>query len=339
MNLFSTEQVSKWHPDKACDQVSDAILTAYLEQDKHAHCGVETMWKNDTVVLAGEIASIAELDHRAIVKRVATKLGYQANAVIDLISRQSPEINRAVSNQEKIGAGDQGMMYGYACRESASLLPFGFDLANRIIRLLSDQVPAGILQGDMKTQVTVDSSKKEIDSVQKILISACHNPQESVQDARDFIEGLMEAFMLPKHVELIINPAGKWTIGGPTADAGLTGRKIVCDQYGGYCPVGGGAFSGKDPTKVDRSGAYAAREIACDLVTHEDLEWCEIQLAYAIGVPEPVSIHVNNDKGVDFSEYIRANYDLTPKGMIQNLKLDEKNYERIAEGCHYRDRI
>ena len=341
MNLFSTEQVSKYHSDKYADQISDAILTAYLNLDKDAHCGIETMVKDNTIVLAGEINSTANVKHETVARSVANKLGYKVDQVIDLLGKQSPEINNAVSRQQKIGAGDQGMMYGYACKESSSLLPYGFHLANKIIKALED-VTGHVLTGDAKTQVTVDRAIKGPESVQKILVSACHKEVVPIDIVRRYItevlEGLMESEKIG-NAALIINPAGAWTIGGPTADAGLTGRKIVCDQYGGYCPVGGGAFSGKDPSKVDRSGAYMAREIACDLVEQEGLEWCEIQLAYAIGIPEPVSICVKNDRGIDLSKKVAMQYDLTPRGMIEYLGLYKKNYERIAEGCHYRTRM
>ena len=338
MNLFSTEQVSKYHSDKYADQISDALLTEYLRQDKNAHCGIETMVKDTVVVLAGEINSTADVDHEAVVRRVAKKLNYQVDYVDDLLGIQSPEINNAVQQSAQIGAGDQGMMYGFACSDSDSMLPYGFDMANKIIACLEKR--AGIvLKGDAKTQVTVDRSIKGPDSLRTILISACHQEGLSLKAVQDYVKDTIKELEIPKHVQLIINPAGTWTIGGPTADAGLTGRKIVCDQYGGYCPVGGGAFSGKDPTKVDRSAAYMAREIACDLVTQEGLEWCEIQLAYAIGIPEPVSISVKNDRGYDLSKYVWGKYDLTPKGIIDYLKLYKKDYEHIAEGCHYRTRI
>lgn len=343
MNLFSTEQVSKYHSDKYCDQISDAILTAYLKRDKGAHCGIETMAKDNTIVLAGEISSSAEVSHENVVRKVAEKLNYKVDKVIDLIGFQSPEINNAVSRKEKIGAGDQGMMYGYATNETSSMLPFGFHLANKIIEALENN-PHGILKGDAKTQVTVDRGIKGPESVRKIVISACHDERVPLDIAKAYINDILNDVLQKEEVnkeflQKIINPSGSWTIGGPTADAGLTGRKIVCDQYGGYCPVGGGAFSGKDPSKVDRSAAYMAREIACQLVEKEHLEWCEIQLAYAIGIPEPVSISVKNNRGVDFSKQIEQEYDLTPKGIIKYLKLLDRDYEKIAEGCHYRTRM
>lgn len=339
--LFSTEQVSKWHPDKACDQVSDAILTAYMREDKNSHCGIETMWKGENVFLAGEVTSKAKVDRGSIVHRVADKLGYKVTRIVDAISEQSPEIREAVDGNERIGAGDQGMMFGFACKETESMLPLGFEIANKIIAALEKNTDGSFLVGDAKTQVTVDdAAPRDLNSVKKILISACTVDDIDLPTIRLWIENIVrESIELPKNVEFIINPSGLWTIGGPTADAGLTGRKIVCDQYGGYCPVGGGAFSGKDPTKVDRSASYMARELACQLVELYEFDYCEVQLAYAIGIAEPVSVNVLNDRGMDLSKDVAHAYDLTPKGIIRYLDLYNRDYEKIAEGCHYRTRM
>ena len=342
MRLFSTEQVSKYHPDKYADQISDAILTECLLQDKTAHCGVEVLVKDNTIVLSGEIKCNAYVDYEEIAKEVARKLNYKVDNVINLIGVQSYEIDNAVVSDEEIGAGDQGTMFGFACADTESCLPFGFDLANKIIRIIEDDVevnPESPLKGDAKTQVTVDLDKDpDFDSVESILISACHKESVSLDDVRAYITDLVKVIFgdreLPK---LIINPSGIWTIGGPTADCGLTGRKIVCDQYGGYCAVGGGAFSGKDPSKVDRSATYMARYIAQHLLKTHKLKWCEVQLAYAIGVSEPVSVSVRNDKGLELSEEVRINYPLTPRGIINKLDLLNRDYEKIAEGCHFRE--
>lgn len=339
MRLFSTEQVSKYHPDKLCDQISDAILTACLRQDPHSHCGIEVMAKDYTIVLGGEITTTAMISPELIARGVCDRLHYNVDKVINLISKQSPEIGAAVDGDVNIGAGDQGMMYGYACNDTDSLLPYGFDLANKIIKLIEDDVEGdapSILYGDAKTQVTVDLDKEGKDSVYSILISVCHVPEATLDEVRDYVYELMKPLELPKEVKWIINPSGTWTIGGPVADCGLTGRKIVCDQYGGYCAVGGGAFSGKDPSKVDRSGAYMARYIACDILQEYDLEWCEVQLAYAIGMSHPVSVSVKNDRGIDFSDEVIRQYDLTPAGIIEYLDLYHVNYTELAAGCHYR---
>lgn len=345
MRLFSTEQVSKYHPDKYADQISDAILDACLAQDPHSRVACECMVKGTVVVLGGEITTAAQIDYDDVVRSVAKKLGYEVDEVIVLINTQSPEIAGGVDGGEELGAGDQGMMYGYATRETMSRLPFGFDLANRIIKAIEDDVennPLTVFQGDAKCQVTVDLDEKPtMSSVKKILVSVCHKP-ERLAAAKVAVYNILDDLDVPAWVEVIVNPAGSWTIGGPTADCGLTGRKIVCDQYGGYCPVGGGAFSGKDPSKVDRSGAYMARRIACDLLEwHSALKWVEVQIAYAIGCAEPMSVSVSCDLP-EFNEALTKEvtdvFDLTPSGIIETLGLLEPKYEKRAEGCHYRVR-
>ena len=344
MRLFSTEQISKYHPDKFADQISDAILTECLSQDRNSHCGIETMVKDNTVVLGGEITTNAVVDYIEIVRRVAAKLGYTVDSVINLIGKQSQEINAAVTSEKKIGAGDQGIMFGYATKETESKLPFGFDLANKIIAAIERDIetnPNSHFKGDAKTQVTVDLDvEPTLDSVKSILVSVCHKDMSALADVKASVTALIQKIFSEHELpELIINPSGSWTIGGPTADCGLTGRKIVCDQYGGYCAVGGGAFSGKDPTKVDRSASYMARYLACKMLDIYDLKWCEIQLGYAIGIAEPVSVVVKNDKNLDLANDIRAAYDLTPLGIIEKLALIDRDYEVLAEGCHYREDI
>ena len=344
MRLFSTEQISKYHPDKFADQISDAILTECLSQDRDSHCGIETMVKDNTVVLGGEITTNAKVDYIDIVRRVANKLGYTVDAVINLIGKQSHEINEAVSSEKKIGAGDQGIMFGYATAETESRLPYGFDLANKIIAAIENDIetnPNCPFKGDAKTQVTIDlDAEPTLNSVKTILVSVCHKQMVTLDDVKAEVTKLIQNIFgentLP---ELIINPSGIWTLGGPTADCGLTGRKIVCDQYGGYCAVGGGAFSGKDPTKVDRSATYMARHLACKLLDIYKLKWCEVQLGYAIGIAEPVSVVVKNDKNLPLEDYVRENYDLTPLGIIEKLNLLDRDYERLAEGCHFREAL
>lgn len=330
--LFSTEQVSKYHPDKYADQISDAVLTEALRQDPTSRVACETMVKDNTVVLAGEITTGATLDYERIVKRVANKLGYQVDKVINLLGIQSKEIGKAVN---KNGAGDQGMMFGYATRETDSRLPLGFHVANGVIKRIEHDVeynPGTPLKGDAKTQVTIDLNTGEVET---LLVSVCHDEWSTLEQVRNHIKNLIPEF---KH-QLLINPAGRWTIGGPTADSGLTGRKIVCDQYGGYKPVGGGAFSGKDPTKVDRSGAYIARQIALNILdANSTIKWAEVQLAYAIGVPEPVSIYITTDKpeqDEQLQHWVKSYYDLTPSGIIKHLNLLHVDYEKLAEGCHF----
>jgi S-adenosylmethionine synthetase len=334
MRLFSTEQISKYHPDKFADQISDAILTECLRQDPTSHCGIETMVKDSTVVLGGEITTSAVVDFESLVNKVANKLAYNVDKVINLIGQQSPQINGAVKAAENIGAGDQGIMFGYATSETDSYLPFGFDLANKIIKAIEGDIEtnsASIFKGDAKCQVTVDLDNPGY--VEEILISACHKEGYTLDEVREYILNLVGPIANPN--KWTINPAGIWTLGGAHADCGLTGRKIVCDQYGGYCAVGGGAFSGKDPTKVDRSATYMARKIAVDLVKTYDLKWCEVQLAYAIGVAKPVSVNIKNDKNLDLAEVVKNTYNLTPKGIIEHLGLLSVDYEKFAEGCHF----
>lgn len=340
--LFSSECISKYHPDKYCDQISDALLTEYLKQDTKSHCGIEVMAKDNSIVLGGEVTSRGTVDHVKIVNRVADKLHYKVKDVIDLIGKQSIEINKAVTSDEHIGAGDQGMMFGYAVANTESKLPYGFEVANKIIKLIEDEVvnkDYSVLLGDAKTQVTCDASVSNPSGLKTILLSVCHAPYVPLDSLKLYIKHLVADNIDIGKAKLLINPSGAWTIGGPTADCGLTGRKIVADQYGGYCAVGGGAFSGKDPSKVDRSASYMARKIAMDMLGQFELDECSIQLAYAIGIAEPVSICVGCNKPDlenQIATYVQKNYDLTPKGIIDALDLYHKDYEKIAEGCHYR---
>lgn len=332
MRLFSTEQVSRYHPDKYADQISDAILTECLKQDKTSHVACEALVKDKKVIIAGEIKTRARIDYEAIVRRVAKKLNYEVEEVINLIGEQSPEINEAVG--DSIAAGDQGIMFGYATSETASYLPFAFDLANTIIeRIEIDVLQEGSpLKGDAKTQVTVDLDTNRIITA---VVSVCHHEQYTLEYIQDYIKSLLWDIVEPE--KLLINPAGAWTIGGPEADCGLTGRKIVCDQYGGYCAVGGGAFSGKDPSKVDRSATYMARRIAKDIVQTFKEKDCSVQLAYAIGQAAPVSVSAIGATGNDYSPWVIGRYDLTPAGIIRHLDLYGIAYDQLAEGCHFRD--
>ena len=341
--LFSTEMVNKYHPDKFADQISDAILTYYLKHDPYAHVACECLAKGSTIVLGGEITSTVDgkQEHRAIVEDVASRLGYHVDGFVDLITPQSVQIGDAVNSCRTLGAGDQGMMFGYACRGGRYHLPYGQELAIGIIGAIEADVsenPSSILKGDAKTQVTTDLEtpgyRKDVDTV---LVSVCHKEGVGLDEVKAYVKRLLEKVPGALDGKLLINPAGVWTLGGPDADCGLTGRKIVCDQYGGYAPVGGGAFSGKDPTKVDRSGAYMARKIACAVVDEFDVDSCEIQLAYGIGLSEPLSVNVKTSvPELDnyISKWISEKYDLTPKGMIEYLHLLDLDYYDIAKGCH-----
>ena len=344
MRLFSTEQVTKYHPDKYADQISDAILTACLKEDPESHVACECMVKGTTVILAGEITTKANINYAEIVTRVAGKLGYPVNNILTYIEKQSPEIAGGVKSGEDLRAGDQGIMFGYACNETESGLPYAFDLANKLVALIEDEASydTSPLKGDAKVQVTVDLDKPADDrSLVEILISVCHKEEFSLEDIRGYVDNLVENSGIDLgEATLNINPAGAWTIGGPAADCGLTGRKIVCDQYGGFCAVGGGAFSGKDPSKVDRSAAYMANYIARDIVKSYGVKKCEVQLAYAIGQAEPMSVTVDighpEHYDAAFAAEVMEKYDLTPSGIIKFLDLLNVDYEKLAEGCHYR---
>lgn len=327
---YSTEQVSKWHPDKYADQISDSIVNYCVSKNKNARVAVEAMVKNNNVYLAGEIGNISVGRDELIkcAESVAKKLNYKIDNIYIDVCNQSQEINHAVDVDNDIMAGDQGMVYGYATNETNSYLPLGFHIANKIIERLEEEVKDGILKGDAKTQIVTDGN-----TIETVLVSVCYSEKYGLKYVRNYIKNILKDIVQPN--QWLINPSGAWHIGGPTSDAGLTGRKIVADQYGGYRPVGGGAFSGKDLSKVDRSGAYMARNIAIDMVDKFELEWCEIQIGYGIGIKEPLSINVKADKLQDkVYQYIISNYDLTPKGMIDSL--GELNYEKLAEGCHYR---
>ena len=343
MRLFSTEQVSKFHPDKYADQISDAVLTACLRQDPHSRVACECMVKDYTVVLGGEITTTAAIDFEAVIRSVADKLRYRVDKVINLIGLQSSEIASAVDSVETLGAGDQGIMFGYATSETEEQLPYGFNLANKIIKAIErdvDSNPDTILKGDAKTQVTVDLDELWIDKQLKhVIISVCHEKGITLDALRHYLCGLLrkKGIDIPDST-MVVNPGGEWTVGGPVADCGLTGRKIVCDQYGGYVPVGGGAFSGKDPTKVDRSASYMARHLAKYAVKRFSVPSCLIQLGYVIGQTEPVSVMAitgcpETDKQIVSA--IRENFDLRPKAIIEGLKLLQVDYERVARGCHY----
>ena len=333
--------VSKYHPDKYADQISDAVLTEILKIDPNAHVACECLAKGTDVVLAGEITTTAEPDYEDIVRSVGNRLNYKVSRVTNLLTTQSPEIRNAVDSDKKIGAGDQGMMFGFAVNGGKYYLPYGQETAIDIIKLIEqdiEQNPDSIFLGDAKTQVTTDiDAPSYIKPVDTILISACHKEGYTLSQVQDYIRALLRRNGIPEARNLLLNPAGVGTFGGPAADCGLTGRKIVCDQYGGYAPVGGGAFSGKDPSKVDRSGCYMARRIAVDMVRKHGYDTCTVQLAYAIGVSEPVSVDAVGLAGkdrFDVSEEVRTSYDLTPAGIIKSLGLLTLDYGRISGGNH-----
>ena len=342
MRLFSTEMVSRYHPDKYADQISDSVLTEILRNDPYARVACECMVKDSTVVLAGEITTACDIDYGTVVRSVADRLNYKVDKVVNLITRQSPEIGDAVSADENIGAGDQGMMFGFAVNGGKYYLPYGQEVAIDIIRAIEADMkdnPSSIFKGDAKTQVTTDiSAPGFVKPVDTILVSVCHREGLTLNQVKDYVKDLLDRNGIPRARNLMINPAGLWTFGGPAADCGLTGRKIVCDQYGGYAPVGGGAFSGKDPSKVDRSGCYAARWIAVDMVKKHGFDSCTVQIAYAIGVSEPVSVSATgirkDGSSEDVSAEVVSSYDLTPRGIIRDLNLLSMDYGVLSGGNH-----
>ena len=340
--LFTSEQVSAGHPDKVCDQISDAILSDCLHHDPDSRVAVETMIKDNHVIVAGEITSRHEPDVHELVRRVLAVREPAIRDDFDLavhISKQSADIARGVDGKTQ-GAGDQGMMFGYACNETSRMLPLPFVLATEAIQTLQQEKHPELLP-DCKSQVTFDYGKKRIDT---FLISTQHQETADLVDVKLICARVMmkiaSAYGLNTDFRVLVNPTGRFVTGGSFADSGVTGRKIIADSYGGMCRHGGGAFSGKDPTKVDRSAAYMARRIAKDVLRHGYARKCEIQLSYAIGISEPVGIYVNTfhtgrlPAGA-IVKWIRKTYDLTPAGMIDFLGLKYVDYNYTSTLGHF----
>ena len=338
--LFTSEQVSAGHPDKICDQISDIIVTDCLQHDPNSRVAVETMIKDDHVIVAGEISSMHTPDVQELVRRVLAAREPEIRNAFNLavhISKQSGDIALGV---DKKGAGDQGMMFGYACDETHRMLPLPFVLATEAIQYLQQERHPELLP-DAKAQVTFDYRRHRIDT---FLISTQHKEEVDIQVVqricRSIMQKIADAYGLNTDYRALVNPTGRVVTGGSFADSGVTGRKIIADTYGGAAHHGGGAFSGKDPTKVDRSGAYMARRIAKDILRAGLARRCEVQLAYAIGVDEPVSINVNTfHSGKVPASYIvkriRKRYDLTPEGMIHFLRLRDVDYNCTATLGHF----
>jgi len=335
--IFTSEQVSMGHPDKICDQISDAILTDCLKHDKASRVAVETLIKDDKVIVAGEVTTNHHYDTMAIVKSVLEPLGMLKFNLIDLIGKQSSDIAQGVDSG---GAGDQGLMFGYATNETKEFLPLPYVLATKALLKLKD-LDHSLLGLDAKAQVSYDYDKKRIDT---FLISTQHKEEASLAMVNGIVSHVMlevaKDYKLNTDFKMLVNPTGRFVLGGSFADAGVTGRKIIADTYGGACRHGGGAFSGKDPSKVDRSGAYMARKIACDLVREKIAKRCEVQIAYAIGKKEPVSIYVNTFGTSEYSdesivEMIRVRYDLTPQGIIKELDLLNVDYTKTTCYGHF----
>lgn len=356
--LFTSESVTEGHPDKMADQISDAILDYIIERDKNARVACETLLSNGYCVIAGELKTIAYAPMQEIARNVIREIGYtdalygfdyRSAGILNGVGEQSPDINQGVDREDgEIGAGDQGLMFGYACKETPTLMPLPIYLSHRITEGLAQARKTGnlpFLRPDGKSQVTVKYVDGKPQTIDTIVVSTQHDPDVEYRRLKDAVIEEVVQRVIPReflgdNVRYFVNPTGKFVIGGPQGDAGLTGRKIIVDTYGGSCPHGGGAFSGKDPSKVDRSGAYAARYVAKNLVAAGACEKATIQVAYAIGVVEPVSILVNShDTGkVEDSrleECVRKVFQLTPKGIIQSLDLLRPIYRKTSTYGHF----
>jgi S-adenosylmethionine synthetase len=356
--IFTSESVTEGHPDKMADQISDAILDDIIAKDPMAHVACETLVSNGFCVIAGELKTHAYTPMQEIVRQVVKEIGYtdatygfdyRSAAVLNGIGEQSPDINQGVSQADgEIGAGDQGLMFGYACNETAELMPLPIHLAHRLTERLAQVRKEGIipyLRPDGKAQISVKYVGHKPVSVETVVISTQHHEnidqeQLHIDVINEVIKKVIPAEYMSDNIVYHINPTGKFVIGGPQGDAGLTGRKIIVDTYGGSCPHGGGAFSGKDPTKVDRSAAYAARHVAKNLVAAGACDRVTIQIAYAIGVVKPVSIMVNtHGTGVvdetKIEECVKTLFNLTPKGIINSLDLLRPIYRKTAAYGHF----
>ena len=357
--LFTSESVSEGHPDKIADQISDAILDAIIAEDPKARVACETMVKTGVAIVAGEITTSAWVDIEEIVRGTVLEIGYNSSSmgfdgascsVLNAIGKQSPDIAMGVdrANPEEQGAGDQGLMFGYATNETDVLMPAPITYAHRLVKRQSDVRKDGTLpylRPDAKSQVTFVYENNRPVAIDAIVVSSQHDPDVSMKDLR---EGVMEEIIKPIiPAELVgaktkyhINPTGRFEIGGPMGDCGLTGRKIIVDTYGGTARHGGGAFSGKDPSKVDRSAAYAARYVAKNIVAAGLAQRCEIQVSYAIGVAEPTSISVRTFgtgqiSDTKLTELIRENFDLRPYGILRMLDLIKPIYKQTAAYGHF----
>ena len=358
--LFTSESVSEGHPDKVADQISDAILDAYLAQDPKSRVACETLVKTGMVVIAGEVKSNANVDLESVVRQTVCDIGYNSTEVgfdghycafLNALGKQSPDINQGVDRQnpEDQGAGDQGLMFGYACDETAVFMPAAITYAHLLVKRQSEVRRLGVLpwlRPDAKSQITFayndDGSISHVDTV---VLSTQHSPDISLSSVvagvqEEIIKKVIPVKYLTKDTKYFINPTGRFVIGGPVGDCGLTGRKIIVDTYGGAARHGGGAFSGKDPSKVDRSAAYAARYVAKNIVAANLAKKCEIQVSYAIGVAKPVSIAVNTfgtGKYDDnkLADVVNEVFDLRPYGLIKMLDLERPIYKPTAAYGHF----
>lgn len=368
IRLFTSESVTEGHPDKVCDRIADAVLDAYLKQDPLSRVALEVCCKGEHMYLLGEITSRGSVDLPAVARRVIGDIGYtspdlgfddKSAEIVCNIEKQSPDIAMGVDSsvEEKegerdkygrIGAGDQGMMFGYACSETPELMPLAISLAHKLTRRLTFVRKEGILpflRPDGKAQVTVRYVGGKPAGIDTVVVSTQHDPSVEMEDLRvalkrEVIDAVIPAEMMDEGTKLYINPTGRFVLGGPAGDSGVTGRKIIVDTYGGYCPHGGGAFSGKDPTKVDRSACYMARYICKNVVAAGLAERCQMQVAYAIGVARPVSVTVDTFgtgqvADAELARAVQVVFDLRPAAIIDKLGLAAPIYENTSDYGHF----
>jgi len=359
--LFTSESVSMGHPDKLADRISDGVLDALLAEDPNSRVACETMVTTGVAIIAGEITTKAKLNYIDVVRNVINEVGYTDDqmgicgdtcAVMVSLDSQSPDIAQGVDadndSGKEIGAGDQGLMFGYACRDTPELMPMPIALSHRIINRITEarfNEEVSWLRPDNKSQVIVEYEGNTPVRIDTVVVSAQHSPDVTNEEIREFvIENVIKpsipAELDKGDIQYHINPTGKFVVGGPHGDCGLTGRKIIVDTYGGWGRHGGGAFSGKDSTKVDRSAAYMARYIAKNIVAANLAERCEVQLAYAIGVTEPVSIHVDTEgtgtvSDAEMVKLVREHFPLTPGGIIEHLQLRRPVFKETTAGGHF----
>jgi S-adenosylmethionine synthetase len=359
--LFTSESVSEGHPDKIADQISDAVLDAIIAQDKHARVACETLVKTGAAIVAGEVTTSAWVDIEALARKVINDIGYDNSnvgfdghtcAIINMLGKQSPDINQGVDRKkpEDQGAGDQGLMFGYACNEAPEFMPAPLYYSHRLVEQQAKVRKSGKLKWlrpDAKSQVTLRYDGNTVLGLDAVVLSTQHDADIKQKDLIEAVRTHILAPVLPKKWldalpknKVHINPTGKFVIGGPVGDCGLTGRKIIVDTYGGMARHGGGAFSGKDPSKVDRSAAYAARYVAKNIVAAGLARQCQIQVAYAIGVAEPMNITVYTEgtgkiPDAEIAKLVRAHFDLRPKGIIQMLDLLRPIYRKTAAYGHF----
>jgi S-adenosylmethionine synthetase len=359
--LFTSESVSMGHPDKLADRISDGVLDALLEQDPNSRVACETMVTTGVAIIAGEISTKAIVNYARVVRDVINDVGYTDDemgingstcAVMVSLDEQSPDIAQGVDSNDTagkdVGAGDQGLMFGYACKDTPELMPLPIALSHRIINRITEARKQGEvdwLRPDNKSQVTVEYDGNTPVRIDTVVVSAQHAPHVSNDELRKFVIENVITPCLPQElvkgdIKYHINPTGKFVVGGPHGDCGLTGRKIIVDTYGGWGRHGGGAFSGKDSTKVDRSAAYMARYVAKNIVAADLADRCEVQLAYAIGVTEPVSVHVDTQgtgKVADdeLTKLVREHFPLTPAGIIEHLDLRRPIFKATTSGGHF----